>query len=110
MAVSIYGQLAIQATAPGEDPIKVGSLWVDTSGVATLKVCTSVAPYTFSAISGGGALADLSDVALVAAAEGDYLRFNGTDWVDVPASQLATDLEGLISSGGDTFLVTQVFS
>lgn len=70
MAVSIYGQLAIQATAPGEDPVKVGSLWVDTSGVATLKVCTSVAPYTFTAITGGasawggitGTLADQTDL------------------------------------------------
>lgn len=54
MALSGYGQIFIQATTPQEDPIKVGSLWVDTSGVATLKICTSVSPYTFAEITGGG--------------------------------------------------------
>lgn len=52
MAVAMWGQVAIQATMPQEDPIKVGSLWIDTSGTATLKVCTSVSPYTFAAITG----------------------------------------------------------
>lgn len=54
MAVTMWGQVAIQATTPQEDPIQIGSLWIDTSGTATLKVCTAVAPYTFSAITGGG--------------------------------------------------------
>lgn len=52
MAVNMHGQLAIQAATPSEDPIKVGSLWVDTSGTATLKVCTSVSPYTFAEVTG----------------------------------------------------------
>ena len=54
MAVSMYGQLAIQATTPSEDPIKVGSLWVDTSSTPALKICTSVSPYTFATASGAG--------------------------------------------------------
>lgn len=54
MALIGWGQLFIQPTSPGEDPIQVGSLWVDTSGTATLKVCTSISPYTFSAITGSG--------------------------------------------------------
>lgn len=52
MALTMWGQLIIQATSPAEDPVKVGTLWVDTSATATLKVCTAVSPYTFAAISG----------------------------------------------------------
>jgi hypothetical protein len=93
MALRMWGHVCIQDTEPAEDPIVEGSLWIDTSGTATLKVCTAVAPYTFAAITGSsGALNDLSDVVITAAADGDYLRFNGSNWVDVAVSQLATDL------------------
>jgi hypothetical protein len=95
MALTMWGQVIIQATTPAEDPVQIGSLWIDTSGTATLKVCTSISPYTFAAITGSsGALNDLSDVVITAAASGDYLRFNGTNWVDVAVAQLATDLAG----------------
>lgn len=53
MALTMWGQLIIQAATPGEDPVQVGTLWVDTSGTATLKVCTSISPYTFTEITGG---------------------------------------------------------
>ena len=95
MALTMWGQVIIQTATPGEAPVQVGTLWIDTSGTATLKVCTSISPYTFASISGGsGALDDLSDVVITSAATGDYIRFNGTNWVDVAASQLATDLAG----------------
>lgn len=54
MALRMWGHLIIQAATPGEDPVLVGTLWSDTSGVATLKICTSVSPYTWAAISAGG--------------------------------------------------------
>lgn len=43
--------------------------------------------------SGGGAsaLSGLSDVTITAAADGDVLSHNGTDWVDVTRASLATD-------------------
>jgi len=53
MSVRAWGQLYIQATAPEEDPVVVGSVWVDTSGAATAKVCTAISPYTFAALSSG---------------------------------------------------------
>jgi hypothetical protein len=53
MAVTAWGQLYIQPTMPAEDPVQVGSVWVDTSSTAVVKVCTSVSPYTFSAGSSG---------------------------------------------------------
>src|SRR3990167_2917467 len=97
MAVTAWGQTYIQATMPAEAPVQVGSLWIDTSGTATLKVCTSISPHTFAAISGGAvALDDLTDVTITAAATGDYLRFNGTAWVDVAVATLVTDLTGQI--------------
>ena len=92
MALTMWGQVVIQTAIPSEDPVMVGTLWADTSGAAVAKICTSVSPYTFVSVVGGGTLDDLTDVAITAAASGDYLRHNGTNWVDVPASQLATDL------------------
>lgn len=70
MAVTMWGQVAIQAAMPQEDPIQVGSMWVDTSGVATLKVCTSVSPYTFAEITGGGGGAPTDAEYIVATANG----------------------------------------
>lgn len=58
MAVTAYGQVFHGAVAPEESPVKIGSLWVDLSGTATLKIATAIAPYTFAEISGSGALAD----------------------------------------------------
>lgn len=53
MAVTAWGQHYIQATAPSEDPVKVGSLWSDTSGTATAKICTAISPYTYVALGSG---------------------------------------------------------
>lgn len=55
MAVTAWGQLYIQTSAPSEPPVQVGSLWADTSGVPAVKVCTAISPYTFSSVGGGGA-------------------------------------------------------
>jgi hypothetical protein len=45
---------------------------------------------TWQTVSGGsGTLNDLTDVIITAAATGDILRFNGTDWVDYPDSNFA---------------------
>lgn len=46
--------------------------------------------------AGAEALADLVDVTITAAASGDYLRHNGTAWVDVDAAQLVTDINALL--------------
>lgn len=46
----------------------------------------------WAAASAVAAINDLTDVVITAAATGDYLRFNGTNWVDVAVSQLLTDL------------------
>ena len=62
MALRAWGQLVIQSATPGEDPILVGSLWVDISGTATLKVCTAVSPYTFTEISGTGGTGEVDRV------------------------------------------------
>lgn len=61
MAVSAWGQVFIQATAPAEDPVRVGSLWIDISGTPTLKVCTGIAPYTYAAVGSGGGLSSGED-------------------------------------------------
>lgn len=48
---------------------------------------------SFADASGGAsAINDLSDVTITSAASGDYLRYNGSAWVDVAVSQLETDI------------------
>lgn len=42
---------------------------------------------------------DLSDVTITAAAAGDYLRYNGSAWVDVDATQLLTDIKTVDGTG-----------
>lgn len=41
-------------------------------------------------------LAELVDVTITSAVAGDYLRHNGTVWVDVGAAQLVTDINALL--------------
>ncbi len=53
MALTMWGQVIIQSATPQEDPVQVGTIWIDTSGTPTVKICTAVAPYTFATISGG---------------------------------------------------------
>ena len=96
----MWGQVIIQATAPAESPVQIGTVWIDTSGTPALKVCTGVAPYTFSAVSGGStALDDITDVVITSAATGDYLRFNGSNWVDVASGQIVTDINASLDHG-----------
>lgn len=54
------GHHVIATTTPDTgafSPLAVGYLWSDTSD-NSVKVCTSISPVTFSAISGGGGAAD----------------------------------------------------
>lgn len=52
------------------------------------------------AVGGGGASAldDLSDVVITAAASGDFIRHNGTNWVD--ATIVAADLPAMVGDSG----------
>lgn len=46
---SLYKQASAPTTA---ESLTVGDMWIDTSGTATLKVCTSVSPVTFATAGG----------------------------------------------------------
>lgn len=56
MALTMWGQVVIQAATPEEDPVKVGTIWVDISSTPVVKVCTAVSPYTFA--TAGASLSD----------------------------------------------------
>lgn len=45
------------------------------------------------------ALDNLADVTITAAATGDYLRYDGTAWVDVGVAQLLTDIKTVDGTG-----------
>lgn len=65
-------------------------------------------PWAAGGGGGGGAtdLDGLSDVAITASATGDWLRYNGTSYVDVPKAQHLTDLLtlGTGTASADTIL------
>lgn len=48
----MWGQYIIQSGTPDEDPVVVGTLWHD-DATGLLKMCTAVAPYAYTAITGG---------------------------------------------------------
>ena len=83
MAVKAWGQVFIGTSAPQEDPVQVGSLWIDTTG-NLLKRCTSTSPYTWVSTEGGSSAHDLfsathGDVDEADVPEGgDVLKFDGT--------------------------------
>jgi len=52
MSVKAWGQLYVGADPPAEDPVIVGSVWVDTDN-GLVKRCSSVDPYTWVTVSGG---------------------------------------------------------
>lgn len=62
MALTMWGQLIVQAATPGEAPVQVGTMWVDTTSTPVVKVCTSIAPYTFATASGGVSDGDKGDI------------------------------------------------
>lgn len=51
---------------------------------------------TFTAGGVSGAIDDLSDVVITAAASGEFLRYNGTNWVDAVIAQ--SDVTGLVAA------------
>lgn len=53
MGISAWGQVFIGPTAPAESPVQIGSLWIDTTA-NLLKRCTSILPYTWISVEGGG--------------------------------------------------------
>lgn len=54
MAVKAWGQLYVGDEPPAEDPVIVGSVWVDTAN-GLLKRCSSTDPYTWVTAEGGEA-------------------------------------------------------
>jgi hypothetical protein len=123
VALRAYGHLMIQPATPAEDPVMVGTVWSDTAA-NTLKVCTSVSPYTFASIGGsahtllsathtdtvaqtvsrGSLIYGNSTPAwdeLVIGAANRVLRSDGTDvsWAQVA---LTTDVTGVlpVANGG----------
>ncbi len=64
------------------------------SPVITIGADGRITSASNATIAGGGgvsALDDLTDVTITAAASGDYLRHNGTDWVDYSLGSLSYD-------------------
>ena len=116
MALQMYGQVVIQAAVPEEDPVRVGTVWIDTSGTPVLKVCTSVSPYTFAEISGSGgdhgALTGLTDddhpqYLLRTELADETPASPGSDLVGVPSlSATYSTLEDVLNVRGSTGLVS----
>lgn len=61
MSLRVAGYVVIGGTTPSEDPVTTGYIWMDTAN-NKLKICTSVAPYTFVEISGAGGASAWGDI------------------------------------------------
>lgn len=95
MSLRMWGQVIIQAATPGEDPVVVGTLWIDTSATATLKVCTAVSPYTWVEITGSGG-APAAHATTHMAAGSDPIRLDELKApTDVTTLDATTSLHGL---------------
>lgn len=84
---------------PGADRIL---FWDDSASAVTwLQAGTgiTITDTTITASASAPALDDITDVTITAAATGDYLRHNGSAWVDVAASQIVTDVNGSLDHG-----------
>lgn len=83
------------SSAPSAASLEYGELAINyTDGKLYFKKSGSVVDY-FSAGGGGGASAidDLTDVTITSATTGDFLKYNGTAWVNDPID-LGTDTTG----------------
>lgn len=73
-----------------------GDVWTTTAGLYARINGSTVGPF---GTGGGGNLDSLSDVVITAAATGDYLRYNGTNWVDNAGVPAADVQSGNLGSG-----------
>lgn len=106
----------ITGAAKGDILVYNGSAWVDlTVGSNTQVLTANSATATgleWAAASGGAsALNELTDVTITAAATGEYLRYNGSSWVDstIQASDIPT-LTDYVAVAGDTMTGTLTFN
>ena len=67
--VNPFGRIYIGLDAPDRSPAGVGDLWVDTTA-SLVKRCTSVSPFTWVSIEGGGAGAPTGASYVVMALDG----------------------------------------
>ena len=88
LAVDDLSDVTITAAASGEVLKYNGSAWVDASVAYSEVTGTPTNISAFTNDSGylttitGESINDLSDVTITAAASGEYLRYNGSAWVD----------------------------
>jgi len=75
-----YHPVSLVSSSDPASPVE-GDIWYNTTSHA-LKYRANGSTVTIPTTSGASAFDDLSDVTITAAASGDYLRYNGTAWVN----------------------------
>jgi len=73
------------------------------SGSTTGQILTSTGDGTLATFQAVGTvvanLDDIGDVTITSADSGDYIRYNGSAWVDVASSQIITDINATLDHG-----------
>jgi hypothetical protein len=89
-----YGAISTGTVAPVSTPTAVGDVFIDTTGDVVYVATGTASAADWLQVSGSGSVSDLSDTTISGGlTSGDFLRYNGSAWVDTPL--IAADIPSL---------------
>ena len=91
-----YSEVATGTTAPSSTPTAAGDIFVNTTGDVVYVATGTTNSADWLQVSGSGNLTNLGDVTITSAATGDFLRYDGAQWVDALIS--TSDVPNLATS------------
>jgi excisionase family DNA binding protein len=100
-----HADTSSQSSVDGSNGVVVQDITLDGFGHATALGTVDLdgryytETETDTLLAAQDALAEMEDVTITLAEAGDYLRYSGTDWVDVGISQILTDLKTVDGTG-----------
>ena len=91
-----YSEVATGTTAPSSTPTAAGDIFVNTTSDVVYVATGTTNSADWLQVSGSGNLTNLGDVTITSAATGDFLRYDGAQWVDALIS--TSDVPNLATS------------
>jgi hypothetical protein len=91
-----YSEVSTGTIAPSSTPTAAGDIFVNTTGDVVYVATGTTNSADWLQVSGSGNLTNLGDVTITSAATGDFLRYDGANWVDALIS--TSDVPNLATS------------